>query len=44
MANNTLFIDIAVLLWAIRMERKKDASGRLLPLDVDGWLDLGLAV
>jgi cytochrome P450 len=44
MANNTLFINIAVLLWATRMERKKDASGRFLPLDIDGWVDLGLAV
>jgi hypothetical protein len=44
MANNTLFINIAVLLWATRIERQKDASGRLLSSDIDGWLDLGLAV
>jgi cytochrome P450 len=44
MANNSLFINIAVLLWAAKFERKKDATGRLLPLDLDGWVDVGLAV
>jgi cytochrome P450 len=43
-ANNSLFIDIAILLWATKMERKKDASGRLLPLDVDGCVEDGLVV
>jgi hypothetical protein len=37
MANNSLFINIAVLLWAARIEHEKDASGQLLPLDVDGF-------
>ena len=31
MANNSLFINIAVILWATKIERKKDASGRFLP-------------
>ncbi|KAH9987349.1 cytochrome P450 [Russula vinacea] len=31
MADNALFINIAVTLWATKIERKKDASGRLLP-------------
>jgi cytochrome P450 len=43
-ANNSLFIDIAILLWATKMERKKDASGRLLSLDVDGFVEDGLVV
>jgi hypothetical protein len=43
MADNSLFINITVLLWAAKIERKKDASGRFLPLDKDGWIDLGLA-
>jgi cytochrome P450 len=43
-ANNSLFIDIAILLWAMKIERKKDASGRLLPLDVDGFVEDGLVV
>jgi cytochrome P450 len=42
MAKNSLFINIATLLWAMKIERKKDASGRFLPLDVDGWVDGGL--
>ncbi|KAI0270345.1 cytochrome P450 [Russula aff. rugulosa BPL654] len=44
MADNSLFINIAILLWATKIERKKDASGRLLPLDVDGWVDIGLVI
>ncbi|KAF8505378.1 cytochrome P450 [Russula emetica] len=44
MADNSLFINIAILLWATKIERKKDASGRLLPLDVDGWVDVGLVI
>jgi cytochrome P450 len=41
-ANDLLFINIAVLLWACKIERKKDTSGQLLPLDVDGFVDYGL--
>jgi cytochrome P450 len=44
MADNSLFINIVILLWAMKFERKKDASSRFLPLDVDGWVDLGLIV
>ena len=44
MADNSLFINIAALLWAMNFERKKDASGRLAPLDVNGWVDVGLIV
>ncbi|KAH9953974.1 cytochrome P450 [Russula dissimulans] len=43
-ANNSLFIDIAILLWGAKIERKKDASGKLLPLDVDGSVEDGLLV
>ncbi|KAI0297641.1 cytochrome P450 [Russula brevipes] len=43
-ANNSLFIDIAILLWGANIERKKDASGRPLPLDVDGFVEDGLVV
>jgi cytochrome P450 len=32
MANNSLFVMIAVLLWAMKFERKEDSSGQLLPL------------
>jgi hypothetical protein len=41
---SALFINIAVLLWAAKFERKRDASGRLLPLDLDGWVDVGLSM
>jgi hypothetical protein len=44
MADNALFINIAILLWAMKIERKKDASSRFLPLDVDGWVNVGLVV
>ncbi|KAI0255208.1 cytochrome P450 [Lactifluus subvellereus] len=42
MANNSLFINIATVLWASKIERKKDSSGRLLPLDVDGFVQHGI--
>jgi hypothetical protein len=44
MADNSLFINIAILLWAMNIKRKKDASGRFLSQDVDGWVDVGLVV
>ena len=44
MADNSLFINIAVLLWAVKIEREVDASGQLLPLDVDGFVDHGVVV
>ena len=44
LANNSLFIDIAVMLWATKIERKKDTSGNLLPLNVDGFVDHGIVV
>jgi hypothetical protein len=28
----------------MRFERKKDESGRLAPLDVNGWVDVGLVM
>ena len=38
------FINIAILLWAMNFERKKDESGRLAPLDANGWVDVGLVM
>ncbi|KAH9973224.1 cytochrome P450 [Lactifluus volemus] len=43
-ANDSAFIDIATMLWASKMERKKDESGRFLPLDVNGIVEQGLLV
>ncbi|KAH9958534.1 cytochrome P450 [Lactifluus volemus] len=41
-ANNSTFIDIAMMLWASKISRKKDESGRLLPLDVGKFVEQGL--
>jgi cytochrome P450 len=43
-ANNSLFINMAIILWAMKIERKKDASGQSLPLDVDSFVDQGIVV
>ncbi|KAA1476618.1 cytochrome P450 [Dentipellis sp. KUC8613] len=43
-ANNSLFIDIAMLLWATKIERVTDTNGDLIPLDADGYVEEGLAV
>lgn len=43
-SDNSLFINIATMLWASKIERKRDASGQLIPLDVDGFVDEGLVV
>jgi cytochrome P450 len=43
-ANNSLFINIAIVLWAMKIERKKDPSGQLIALDVDGFVDQGIVV
>ncbi|KAH9980243.1 cytochrome P450 [Lactifluus volemus] len=43
-ANDSAFINIAMMLWASKIERKKDESGRLLSLDVDGFVEQGLAL
>jgi len=44
LANNSLFINIAVMLWATKIERKKDESGQPVPLDVDGFVDRGVVM
>lgn len=43
-ANNSIFIDIAMMLWACNIEHVKDEHGIPTPLDVDGWVDDGLVV
>jgi hypothetical protein len=43
-ANNSLFINIAMMLWAANIERHLDANGNQTPLDVDGCLDNGIVV
>ena len=42
MGDNAIFINIAVILWAIKFERKKDATGCLVPLNLDGCVNVGM--
>ncbi|KAI9435080.1 cytochrome P450 [Lactarius indigo] len=44
LANNSLFIDIAMMLWACNIEAGKDEHGNVIPIDVDGFLEDGLVV
>ena len=41
-ANNSLFIDFAMMLWACTIEPGKDESGKVIPIDGDGCIDDGL--
>ncbi|KAH8990404.1 cytochrome P450 [Lactarius hatsudake] len=43
-ANNSLFIDVAMTLWACNIERGKDERGNVIPIDVDGSVEEGLIV
>ncbi|KAI0066938.1 cytochrome P450 [Artomyces pyxidatus] len=43
-ANDSLFIDIAVMLWACTFEPAKDERGDAIPIDTDGFIDHGAAV
>ena len=43
-ANNSLFIDIAMMLWACTIEPAKDENGHVIPIDVDGCIEDGLVV
>ena len=43
-ANNSLFIDIAMTLLACNIEPGKDGRGDIIPIDVDGCVEDGLAV
>ncbi|KAI0051065.1 cytochrome P450 [Auriscalpium vulgare] len=41
-ANDSLFMDMALMLWAFKMEPAKNAAGEVVPLDVDSFVDSGL--
>ncbi|KAH9173181.1 cytochrome P450 [Lactarius sanguifluus] len=43
-SNNSLFIDIAMVLWGCNIEPGKDEHGNVIPIDVDGWVDDGVLV
>ncbi|KAH8990412.1 cytochrome P450 [Lactarius hatsudake] len=42
--NNSLFIDMAMTLWACNIEPGKDEHGNVIPIDVDGSVEDGLIV
>ncbi|KAA1476609.1 cytochrome P450 [Dentipellis sp. KUC8613] len=42
-ANNMLFINFAIMLWALKIERYRDADGELVPLDADAYVEEGIA-
>ncbi|KAI9457602.1 cytochrome P450 [Lactarius psammicola] len=41
-ANDTMFIAFAVMLWASEVVPAKDECGKDIPVDVDGYLDSGM--
>jgi cytochrome P450 len=41
-ANDTIFIAFAMVLWAMELVPAKDEHGRDIPIDVDGYLDSGM--
>ena len=41
-ANDTMFIAFAVMLWAMELAPAKDEYGRDIPVDVDDYLDSGM--
>ena len=43
-ANNSLFMDLAMTLWACNIGPGKDENGNVIPIDVDGWVEDGLVV
>jgi cytochrome P450 len=44
LATDTLFINIARILWATNLERVRDDNGKEIPLDLDTLVDVGLVV
>lgn len=43
-ANNSLFINISMMLWAMNIEPATDEKGEALPMNVDGCIEDGLVV
>ena len=41
-ANDTMFIAFAVMLWAMQIVPAKDENGREIPVDVDDYIDNGM--
>jgi cytochrome P450 len=43
-ANDSLFISIATMLWAIRFEHSRDDDGKEVPLDTETFVDAGMVL
>ncbi|ETW79561.1 cytochrome P450 CYP2 [Heterobasidion irregulare TC 32-1] len=43
-ANNSLFIQIAMMLWAMNIDRPTNETGVPVPMDIEGCVDDGLSV
>jgi cytochrome P450 len=43
-ANNQMFIQMALLLWCVNVEQATDEKGNKIPLDIEGAYENGLAV
>ncbi|KAA1476619.1 cytochrome P450 [Dentipellis sp. KUC8613] len=43
-ANDILFIDIALVLWSSNIERVRDPNGEPVPMDKDGYVEHGIVV
>ncbi|KAH9996919.1 cytochrome P450 [Russula vinacea] len=41
-ANDSMFIDIATVLWAAQLEHTRDTSGKEVPLDTETYVDTGV--
>ena len=43
-ANDALFVSVATVLWAMRLERARDESGEEVPLDTETAVDSGMVM
>lgn len=41
---NSLFIEMAMILWAMKLERPVDEKGVPVPIDIDGCIEAGVVV
>jgi cytochrome P450 len=44
LANDSLFINTARMLWAAKLERARDESGKEVPLDIETMVDAGVVL
>lgn len=44
LADDFLFMFTSMILWAVKIERGRDADGKQIPIDIDGVIDEGVVV